>query len=131
MTEEDEQLELECDEAQELLMPLQRESVGDGGAGEPEEHEQLGARSEGAPRAWWHTRWDGGGWRRMPADGKCVSHCPCVHPIEALHAPIFIAEAARVAIRWIGVYMNRERKGCHIHSELVRALLPLLCPATL
>ena len=31
------------------------------------------------------------------------------------------ASVDRVAIRWIGVYMNRERKGCHIHSELVRA----------
>ena len=32
-----------------------------------------------------------------------------------------ISTVDRVAIRWIGVYMNRERKGCHIHSELVRA----------
>ena len=35
------------------------------------------------------------------------------------------ASVDRVAIRWMPmdrcVYMNRERKGCHIHSELVRA----------
>ena len=54
VTEEDEQLDLECDEAQELLMPLQRESVGDGGAGEPEEHKLLGAGSEGTT---WMGSW--------------------------------------------------------------------------
>ena len=38
------------------------------------------------------------------------------------------ASVDRVAIRWIGVYMNRERKGCHIHSELVRAFSPCYAP---
>ena len=38
------------------------------------------------------------------------------------------ASVDRVAIRWIGVYMNRERKGCHIHSEQVRAFSPCYAP---
>ena len=42
--------ELERDEAQELPMPLRPESVGDGGADEPEEHEQLSAGTAGRGR---------------------------------------------------------------------------------
>ena len=50
VAEEVEQLELERDEAQELPMPLRPESVGDGGADEPEEHEQLSAGTAGRGR---------------------------------------------------------------------------------
>ena len=42
------------------------------------------------------------------------------------------ASVDRVAIRWMPmdrcVYMNRERKGCHIHSEQVRAFSPCYAP---
>ena len=41
VAEEVEKLELERDEVQELPMLLRPGSVGDGGAEEPEEHEQL------------------------------------------------------------------------------------------
>ena len=70
VAEEVEQLELERDEAQELPMPLRPESVGDGGAEEPEEHEQLSAGTAGrgrdvgglsATRAWARAL----GWRSM------------------------------------------------------------------
>ena len=70
VAEEVEQLELERDEVQELPMPLRPESVGDGGAEEPEEHEQLstGAAGRGrdvdglsATRAWARAL----GWRSM------------------------------------------------------------------
>ena len=50
VAEEVEQLELERDEVQELPMPLRPESVGDGGAEEPEEHEQLSAGTAGRGR---------------------------------------------------------------------------------
>jgi hypothetical protein len=58
------QLELERDEVQELPMLLRPGSAGDGGAEEPEEHEQLSAGTAGrgrdvdglgATRAW-HAR---------------------------------------------------------------------------
>ena len=45
-----EQLELERDEAQELPMLLRPGSVGDGGAEDPEEHEQLSAGTAGRGR---------------------------------------------------------------------------------
>ena len=74
VAEEVEQLELERDEVlnevQELPMPLRPESVGDGGAEEPEEHEQLSAGTAGrgrdvdglgARRAWARAL----GWRSM------------------------------------------------------------------
>ena len=38
------------------------------------------------------------------------------------------ASVDRVAIRWIGVYMNRERKGCHNSFRAGKSLLPLVCP---
>ena len=50
VAEEVEQVELERDEAQELPMPLRPESVGDGAADEPEEHEQLSAGTAGRGR---------------------------------------------------------------------------------
>ena len=50
VAEQVEQLELERDDAQELPMPLRPESVGDGGAEEPEEHEQLSAGTAGRGR---------------------------------------------------------------------------------
>ena len=50
MAEEVEQLELERDEVQELPMLLRPGSVGDGGAEEPEEHEQLSAGTVGRGR---------------------------------------------------------------------------------
>ena len=63
MAEEVEQLELERDEVQELPMLLRPGSVGDGGAEDPEEHEQLSAGTAGRGRnvdAWGrvhgHTR---------------------------------------------------------------------------
>ena len=73
VAEEVEQLELERDEAQELPMPLRPESVGDGGADEPEEHEQLSAGTAGrgrdvdglsATRAWARAL----GWRSTGGD---------------------------------------------------------------
>ena len=50
VAEEVEQLELERDEAQELPMLLRPGNVGDGGAEEPEEHEQLSAGTAGRGR---------------------------------------------------------------------------------
>ena len=50
VAEEVEQLELERDEVQELPMLLRSGSVGDGGAEEPEEHEQLSAGTAGRGR---------------------------------------------------------------------------------
>ena len=58
VAEEVEQLELERDEVQELPMLLRPGSVGDGGAEEPEEHEQLSAGTAGRGRdvdAWAHA----------------------------------------------------------------------------
>ena len=50
VAEEVEQLELERDEEQELPMLLRPGSVGDGGAEEPGEHEQLSAGTAGRGR---------------------------------------------------------------------------------
>ena len=50
VAEEVEQVELERDEVQELPMLLRPGSVGDGGAEEPEEHEQLSAGTAGRGR---------------------------------------------------------------------------------
>ena len=70
VAEEVEQLELERDEAQELPMLLRPGSVGDGGAEDPEEHEQLSAGTAGrgrdvdggsATRAWSRAL----GWRSV------------------------------------------------------------------
>ena len=70
VAEEVEQLELERDEAQELPVQLRPEGVGDGGADEPEEHEQLSAGTAGrgrdvdglsATRAWSRAL----GWRSV------------------------------------------------------------------
>ena len=73
VAEEVEQLELERDEVQELPMLLRPGSVGDGGAEEPEEHEQLSAGTAGrgrdvdglgASRAWARAL----GWRSTGGD---------------------------------------------------------------
>ena len=53
VAEEVEQLELERDEVQELPMLLRPGSVGDGGAEEPGEHEQLSAGTAGRGGATW------------------------------------------------------------------------------
>ena len=50
VAEEVEQPELERDEVQELPMLLRPGNVGDGGAEEPEEHEQLSAGTAGRGR---------------------------------------------------------------------------------
>ena len=66
VAEEVEQLELERDEAQELPMLLRPGNVGDGGAEEPEEHEQLSAGTAGRGR-------DVDGFGRRLVMGRCVS----------------------------------------------------------
>ena len=73
VAEQVEQLELERDDAQELPMPLRPESVGDGGAEEPEEHEQLSAGTAGRGRDVDGLRATGAwaralGWRRTGGD---------------------------------------------------------------
>ena len=91
VAQEVEQLELERDEVQELPMPLRPESVGDGGAEEPEEHEQLSAGTAGrgrdvdglgATRAWaralgWRST---GGVFTMKFRAKRV-HAPRLRPV--------------------------------------------------
>ena len=80
VAEEVEQLELERDEVQELPMLLRPGSVGDGGAEEPEEHEQLSAGTAGrgrdvdglgASRSWARAL----GWRSTGGD---------LYPLEQL-----------------------------------------------